>query len=340
MGTLTPQSLIHNWWKGGEKQGPYQVVRSGLESLGEEGYSPSFSVGGEPTQLPISWFDPILLMRWTYAQKRVEEAHMILKQGEGPHKSLHFTLQNVLADHKTPHWCEGSDYGVGDRMQYQGFFYTCATAHRSRDSLEMDFPHWALSFKNNSALGHMGGSSYFLGQRGTLSLDHGIARAQTHWLMGQRVLRLSFEAPFHAVAGITCDHEVRLEDPRLPEGAIVGKVIGYTLHLTYGDLVARVDLACGAPENMPRVQKGAYAHQKPQGGILEPESLSAEDLVSTLQVENGLEDQKALLEGQEFESMASLWTLLQAHPTRVSIGFKPLAHGAPLSHTIEVPLQS
>lgn len=79
------------------------------------------------------------------------------------------------------------------------------------------------------------------------------------------------------------------------------------------------------------------AVDRPAGGILDPEQLTAADLVREIRVENDADTQIEWLKAKKDEPKEHV---LKQHPTRVQICLKPLTHQPTLVHSWIVKTKS
>lgn len=362
LGTLTPETLQRAWWPSGYslKGSGYSLLRSELKPLDLRtlpAFSRSFAL--EPSgeaHIPCAWFLPHMLLGFSYAQKRRERVCFSLTsnlggfgQGQDFRKeTLKIRLQNIREDKKTPLWLEGHAYGEGDLIQYQGDIYACVEAHESKGYFEERC--WSRCFEDQSALSDQSSPTYFLKERGRCSIAHAMERAKRALTLGARVFEVSFETDFRWMKDLDCDTTLHLEDPRLPGGRIMGKVVHYAMTFKYGLQRVRVTLL----SSIGGQEKGTFLErfedwdlgngilvedprmQVPSEGILEPQNLRGEDVLTWCRVVNDLEEQNALLEGRSFQTFEEVEQFLKPHSTRLTLGLLDLNGPETLEHTIQL----
>lgn len=366
--TLTPHYVRKHWWKAGHTlpQTAYQIAQAELIPFdpfmgGVESRFPSlsapFHIGDRyPVHLPRFWFVPHLVMCFHYRQKRSETVRFTLSSPFTPHgktpslKKLHFTLQNIRKDVKTPVWQGETAYEATDCIQQDGKHYECQISHRSSPRFEEDTEYWCRIFKDQSPLGNQAASSYFLTPRGEESIRHAAERAHAHLTASARVIEVTFEVPFEQVEDIDCDTSVSITDARLKGGTIRGKVVAYTFLFKHGVAVAKIRLLTTPPmgpassislanvwcKTPSGILLGSPKSKTPILGIKDPHLLEGEDIFKQLKKVNGPDEQNALINGKAFSSLKEAEASLKNHPTHLSIELFPLNQQKRLHHDIQL----
>ncbi len=218
-------------------------------------------------------------------------------------------------------------------------------------------------------------NSFFLTDRGKQSLEHLIARARAQLLARARAVEIRVDTLWESALAITCRHNVRVADPRLPGGEATGKVAAYALtidgdsgtigaEVTIGATVGRgnsVSVVAGDPLYVADgyVEDGYQARENqiivPIAGEVGYTSYDAQvppndgladdgvDLlrmtparsILTLQVFDGQAAQEAILAAQRFGSLAVAADALNDAFTEVDLSLVPLDTG-PFEHEIQV----
>lgn len=94
-------------------------------------------------------------------------------------------------------------------------------------------------------IGDLRRNSYFKTDRGAQSFEYLLLLARAKLLTRARAVQIKFVTPFSAVSSISCRHNVRLLDYRLPAGEATGKVISYVLSASgEGEFKAEVTIGC------------------------------------------------------------------------------------------------
>jgi hypothetical protein len=170
-------------------------------------------------------------------------------------------------------------------------------------------------------------------------IEHVIQRAEAYRAMSAREIEVRCQIPFSEGRLLRGNECVRLEDRRLPEGAITGQVVHYQLVAEgdAGERWAQVTLAISSPPKQGVKLKGLKA-LKEATGIRNPRGTTAKDLVSSVQVFQGAEAQNQAIEGKSFASLAAVYHALEKAGTRVKIELKDLKPTAELSHEWEAVL--
>lgn len=87
-------------------------------------------------------------------------------------------------------------------------------------------------------------NNYFPTARGHISAEYLIARARARLRLRSRAVSVGWECPFALAVGLSCRKNATLFDPRMPGGAVTGKIKGYTISAEKGRMVGRVDIGC------------------------------------------------------------------------------------------------
>jgi hypothetical protein len=204
-------------------------------------YSPPLSlgeVGEEPKTYRAKryWFKPVLWVRWKRKQKRKETLSLTLYHefqrihpGEGEHKTINFTLQNINPDPNVYSWEPDHFYDKGVKIIHENRIYKCNIAHTAALTFEENQNKWIFKKAFQTPLGDPARASFFLTDRGYQVAEHGMEHAKVMLADSARCLEVSFEGTWESLKDITTDCSVILKDPRLPGGEIRGKVIKVVL---------------------------------------------------------------------------------------------------------------
>lgn len=266
--TYTQDALLKKWPEPGKRLGRsgYWVIKSTLKPMiPAASHYPTYSSAlpltkeeGEikPYRLKRYWFKPSLWVGWQVRQKRKETLSLTLDHafqplfpGEGEHKTLEFTLQNINPDPRSHPWKPDSFYRRGAKVCYEQSLYTCKKAHTSSLSFGKDQAYWTFKKLFHTPLGHPARGSFFTTERGYLAAEHAMERAKVELAKSSRCLEVSsFEAPWESLRTITTDVSVTLRDSRLPGGTVKGKVVKYAFVAKgeTGERFGHVTLLCGA----------------------------------------------------------------------------------------------
>jgi hypothetical protein len=106
------------------------------------------------------------------------------------------------------------------------------------DPANTAFPGGALP------IGDVRNRAYFPTERGRRSLEYLICLARGAILARARAITISFNVPFSAGLPLSLRKNARIADPRLPGGEAAGKIIGYALSATNGQMQATVTIGC------------------------------------------------------------------------------------------------
>lgn len=90
-------------------------------------------------------------------------------------------------------------------------------------------------------------------------IEHGLMRARARLMKSARIIEVRFEAKLDDVIEISCDHNIRIQDSRIPGGSIRGKVLGYTLSVDgdSGQTIAQIVIGAVIGTGVNSVGTGA-----------------------------------------------------------------------------------
>lgn len=382
MSTYTERALLEKWPEARKPLG-----RSGLWILKSElkpilpssslypTYSPPISVGeGKIYRAKRYWFKPTLWVRWQARQKRKETLSLTLFHdfqplfpGEGEHKTIEFTLQNINPDGDAYAWQPASFYREGAKVAYQNGVYMCQSDHTSGLSFEENQEMWSFKKLFHTPLGDPARDSFFLTGRGYQAAEHAMERAKVALAKSARCLEVSFEGSWDELKDVTTDNSLILSDPRLPGGEVKGKVVKHVLTAKgdTGERVVSITLLCAAGRGKEAVVKAsptplysiegygtddyeAYENQvshNPTGlsyfryDTQSPiERARSAPLVRGIQLINGPKDQEAEMLKHTYPSPTALKKTMSQKPTHLRVFFKDLRTKERLEHRIEVSM--
>jgi len=251
-------------------------------------------------------------------------------------------------------------YQEGVQVVHQNTIYTCRLTHTSGLLFEEEERDtWAIQRQIVTPLGSAARPSFFLTERGYQAADHALERAKAILAKSARAIEVSFEGPWETLKEVTTDTTISLNDPRLPNGKVRGKVVRYALHVK-GETGARfvhVTLACAVgakqapPLPLPLKTPEAYStpdyqdhdhtlRRTPSGleyfcyDAHQPPLRERGPLLRHIELSNGPEEQEAVMSEQR--SRASLLQALAQIPTHVRLYFRDLRTKDQLEHVIPV----
>jgi hypothetical protein len=208
--------------------------------------------------------------------------------------------------------------------------------------------------------------TFFLTYRGRQAIEHALEMARAHLAASARCLEVEIIVPFECGFPLSMDHSIRLVDPRIPGGEVVGKVVAYQLHQDGLQTFAWVRFAASiggrvkdpptpkyiqyaeyayadtsVPEHHQTVSGlvyASYANQKPTGGIVELETLSIDDILPEVLVNHDADRQIHILERQQYPVQGDVKGVLENIPTVVSLNLLSLKTTAVAEHLIYLNL--
>jgi hypothetical protein len=205
-------------------------------------------------------------------------------------------------------------------------------------------------------------STFFLTHRGQQAVEHALEMARAHLAASARCLEIEITLPYEAGFDLSMDLSVRLLDPRIPGGEVVGKVVAYQLRqdgmkaqtwirlaasvggttdqLLPSDSCHYVDPAYGDTaipyhyETSSGLTYANYSDQRPTTGILEIGDLSLSDILREVLVSHDATKQIQALQRQQYPVRQNLKHVLEEIPTVVSLDLLSLKTRSVAEHTI------
>lgn len=336
-------------------------------------YSPPIPLGEEGSKTYRAkryWFKPTLWVRWQIRQKRKETLSLTLSHdfkslypGEGGHKTIEFTLQNINPDPEAYPWEPEHFYREGTKVVYKNAIHKCKFDHFSKITFEENKDLWTFKKLFHTPLGDPARSSFFLTDRGYQAAEHAMERAKVILAKSARCLEVSFEGSWEELKEVTTDTSIILSDPRLPGGEVKGKVVKCALIAKgeTGERIVQVTLLCAAGTGkegrvesrpMPVYSVEDYGERDYQvhenqvcrtpSGLLyfryddqgQPERTNAGPLLRGIQLTNGPVEQEEEMRRHAYKSPAVLRKALSQNPTRLRLFFKDLRTKERLDHRI------
>jgi hypothetical protein len=340
--TLTGEGLMSDWPRPGDRIGDVwsvgtsSVSRSDGATVPEDFIEQVFAEQGKVLNVPVWTLVPTFAAAYSVDRRFTE--------------TVAFTLE---AD------CQALLTEAGDEEE----LLISAAADEVDSPIDPASTAWP---QGQIPIGDQRRRSYLQTARGHQSLDYLIALARSRLLFRARAVEVSADIPFATGIGLSCRHNVRLADPRIPGGEALGKVIGYTLSLDgdNGEARCRVRIGCmigqgnsiSAAAGTPDYAEDAYAvtgWQTRSGATLMPIAgevtyaaidgvpinddgvnffdLRAADMVQSVDVINGIADQQAVLAAFHSDYQDALGALSQLF-TEVDVTMAPIGSGPFLTH--------
>jgi hypothetical protein len=347
LSSLTADDFQKKWWRPsyGLMRTGYEILESGLQEVlppstgGLDVYprqSAAFSVGGISQTVPRIWLEPHLKLQWHYRQKRKEVVHMEVPfGGSGPLLDIPIRLQDISSKMRIDAWMPKQIYYEKGPVVWEGYVYHCKQTHLGGAVFETE--KWTKKEVWPRALEDPSSWTFFQTKRGRQVLEHVLARAESYGAMAARRLEVRFRLPFERAVGLSCDCLVRVADPRLPGGQVVGKVIHYRLIVEgdTGEKWAEVTLGvCDALPQKRRVKDMILTSDV--SGIRDPKTVTAQDLVENISLIRPAEIQNETIQEKDFPSRGAAHHVLEKVPTRLRIALKDLRTSACLTHVWRV----
>lgn len=334
--------------------------------------SPHDPLSKEPVPKQIrfkrKWYKMKLILGWRYKQKRTEKVDIFLEQKtqplgatQGKVRTLTIPIYGFEHAHVTAVWEPNVRYTPGFRLTYGGGVYECAHRHTSGNAFDAgEEQHW-VRIGSKDARNQAPQASFFTRQEGHAAIAHALEIGKAHLAASCRAVEITLTSSLEALSSVSCDHHIELTDPRLPGGRARGKVTSYRLTADGGRGIFRceVTLGCavGPRENVSLVTDTAVqatdlgtgiwrtpsglkfqgvSAQMPRLGIVNPQGLSAIDLVEDVRIEGLPSDQNAHILENQYPARHNLKSALMEVKTEISIKLKDLRAMQNLEHWIHV----
>ena len=311
---------------------------------------------------PRAWYDVDLIVRAEYAQKRretavasVEADVQPLYADGGPTQELNIRLQDVTADVESAAWQEFTDYTTGDQVLYGGRRYQATQDHTSSDNFYDDAADTQIvsgQEVQTTALWTDVGSpaapmsddkpSYFQTDRGQKSIEHAMLRAAALVRKGSRAVRIAVVAPAESALDVSCDHNLRISDDRLPGGTAEGKVTRYRISIAEdtGQVQAELTMECAIGGGGTNTGTGGAAAIGDYTDQLPYEPIDASDM-DWAELNRTNEPIKLVNPGETQNELLPDYTpkqWLKDNPTSVDVKLRSLRAEGEISHRIVVPV--
>ena len=342
--SYTGEGLLADWPNAGDRIGSGWSVHAG-EAVRVEGISQSVFftdsvLAGAVVQFPLWRFIPTYILAFDAERSRTERVVF----------DLEADTQEMITD-------------AGD----------AEVLLIALSSIDISEP---IDAGDATPIGDFRRNSYFLQDRGKLSVEYLIALARARLLFRARAVEVRVETKMDDVLAVTCRHNVRVVDPRLPGGQAIGKVTRVRLEIDgdQGLVVGLVSIGCtvgrggtlspvvGTPDYVAdgyvesdfQTRSGAiivpiasevgytdYGAQQPNVAEGSDEGvdllrMSRDRVVQSIQIIGGEAAQAAII-GAGFPSIAVAEEALNQLFTEVVVELVPLDTG-PFEHEITVTL--
>lgn len=256
--SLTGPGLVQKWWQEGERIGRsgYRVESAWIKEIKPPStgalnlypsvsdpilvspFDPRLGRGKEARKIRLKryWYKAGLVLGWTLKNRRREEIEFTLRhETQLPptllqkSRTIHLRLQRITEAEPLQAWRPHVRYKKGSIVLSNGERYRALQNHLSSQMFETDLSKWqALNDGTRIPLEVQRGS-ILRTDRGHGALLHALEVAKSHLAASARAVELEVTAPFDACLEISCDHSLSLEDDRLPQRRVTGKVTSYRL---------------------------------------------------------------------------------------------------------------
>lgn len=249
--SFSGKSLKDKWPKVGQdlSRSGYWIVRSKLKKYNDfrqryyqklPAFSSLFSLKDEKNKiqkyrLKRSYFKAKLWLGWQYQQKRKETLTLTLEHAvqslfkeKGQTKTIDIYL-NSKGSKEVHLWKADHSYEEGDFVQYYKKRYQAQASHKSGINFEKDKKNWTYKKDISSYEKISPESSFFLTDTGYQLAECGLEIAKQMLARSARCVEISFRGHWDDFVGLTTDHNVEIQDERLFQGTVKGKVVACRL---------------------------------------------------------------------------------------------------------------
>ena len=300
------------------------------------------------------WYKGHLSVLWTLCQPRRETVTFSLKaspendRNDASTKKLVFNLKSLNPYEGVASWRPGTLYQPKVKVLHENMMYQCTEAHISGGVFDADV--WRRKGLEKNAIADPSQPGFFSTPRGIHAVSHAIDRARRYLLPQMRSRKIVFETEIAPVWNITCDHQLSVVDPLRPNDQLTGKVISYAFQIDgqTGQHSACIEVA-KRTSKPPVEQALKHDHRSPGGigfsfkghetpkGILDPHSLTRQEIVEWVEINNKPEEQERFLQGPE--TVASKVAYVRgAGGTGIHIHLKKLTSGGILEHAMALDI--
>lgn len=256
--SLTGPSLVQRWWREGERLGRsgYWIESTWIQEIkpsytgvlnlyptfsdpiSVSPFDPKLGQGEKPRRLRIKryWYKAELVVGWSFKVRRREEVDFTLHHAtqlpptlQQKSRTLHLKLQRVTEEEAVKPWCPQVRYKRGSIVCMDGKKYSALQNHLSSSSFKDDVVKWQEMSAESLLPIEIQRGSVFRTDRGHEALLHAIEVAKSHLAASARAVEIEVVAPFESCLDISCDHSLSVEDDRIPQKKVTGKVKSYRL---------------------------------------------------------------------------------------------------------------
>lgn len=385
LSTLTGTSLERSWWSRDQRIGRtgYKVLESQLTKISlvdRKTYKKTssefwhFEEKPKKVKFPRSWYDLQLKVGWLYRQKRREMGRFTLQQNlqdiSGAYKkekTLTFHLASIVG--RSQQWQPDHRYTKGFQVFYEGDVYRCLRMHIAGSAFS------ASKWQKLENYAHVDGQSlrpsFFLTDRGQQAIEHALEIAKSHLAASARCIVIRFMGDLKKLKGISTDHTVTLQDPRIPGGRVIGKVAGYRFIVDgeTGEKIAQVSLSVSVgtgelitkplgpleryanddvfEENMvasqdiykttkSQIHYVIDGQQSPQSGMLQLSGLTDRDMLQEVKIIFDADTQDSELLKEQYPNSMDMRQVLRAMPTDIQVKLRDLKTYDCLEHQVNI----
>ncbi|MBL9029556.1 MAG: hypothetical protein JNK42_03675 [Caedimonas sp.] len=291
-------------------------------------------------------------------------------------RKLNLNLQNIASTDDIHTWHAKWNYSKGFRVVYGDGAYTCRRKHRSEATFEEDRHHWIATGKKPKALFSAHQGRFFSTDRGKKAIEYAIEIARAHLAASARAVEITVSGPIENFVDLTCDHSVKIKDHRLPGEEVWGKVKSLRLCMEgqsgkkWGEVILGVSIGTGeemrnrdaptlshasytysmdygSPDYQTDVLKGRSPsdidyqlpqNQENQTRWIQPQALTARDLVQEMTVTNPASRQNKHLLRTQYPLSHNIEAALKHVPTTLHIRLLDLKPLGTMTEYIEVDI--
>lgn len=262
---------------------------------------------------------------------------------QGVTDKVELSCSNLRGYIEYPDHAPGIAYGVGARVMIDGLKWEAATAHISSDNFYADIGYWFPVMLDEAE--PVGGPAmpYFFGAPeeisvnlpnggvklifrspapGLTALRYGYGQAIAKMMNSLR-LNASFDVPWPLVRHLVGSERIRIADPDIAGGEMVGKIVSISASLISQRAKITIASIPGKDGTVPAIAQPVYGFRALPLGRCTGASI-AKDYTW----------QEAMLEAHQYPLRNDLLALIGSNPTSFNFSLSPIPKGGDLEVTI------
>lgn len=284
------------------------------------------------------YFDGFLVIGWHLKQKRVETvvANVVNShQDSGREKSIHINLNAIQLQKEYMHWRPFWNFKIGDKVIYGEFIFECAANHFS--SLVFDEKSWNKVQKVPDALQDDSAASFFSTPRGKNAIRYALQKAIALINYSARYIEVTFSVDAKDFLFVSLNDQITITDPRFKNGSISGKVVKTTFIANDKHKIMQITIGCREENFRTDISDQLNKYCSELQIEEEKSQITADDIITDINVENPPEEQERILSSEPLDSVADLRSKLLQHKTKIKLKLHPLNTTKSKAKTVVLP---